>query len=78
MSASLADRLCAAPRLASPAEARERLEALIGERQAAGLGAFVAHAGVRDLLLGLADHSPYLWRLIEEIQPPRPPHRRAA
>ncbi len=66
MSASLADRLCAAPRLASPAEARERLEALIGERQAAGLGAFVAHAGVRDLLLGLADHSPYLWRLIEE------------
>ncbi|MGD1038496.1 MAG: bifunctional [glutamine synthetase] adenylyltransferase/[glutamine synthetase]-adenylyl-L-tyrosine phosphorylase, partial [Roseiarcus sp.] len=66
MSLSLADRLCDAPRLAAPAEARRRLEALLGEPDAAGLGALVARRGVRDLLLGLADHSSFLWRLIAE------------
>ncbi|MGO4869552.1 MAG: bifunctional [glutamine synthetase] adenylyltransferase/[glutamine synthetase]-adenylyl-L-tyrosine phosphorylase, partial [Roseiarcus sp.] len=66
MSAGLADRLCAAPRLASPADAHRRLETLLGEREAVGAAALARREPVRDLLLGLADHSPYLWRLIEE------------
>ncbi|MGD1016283.1 MAG: bifunctional [glutamine synthetase] adenylyltransferase/[glutamine synthetase]-adenylyl-L-tyrosine phosphorylase [Roseiarcus sp.] len=64
MSGALADRLREAPRLAAPAVARGRLEALLGQREAATLSALVARRGVRDLLLGVADHSPYLWRLI--------------
>jgi glutamate-ammonia-ligase adenylyltransferase len=64
MSRSLADRLRDAPRLAAPAAARGRLEALLGEPAAAALSVPVARPGVRDLLLGVADHSPYLWRLI--------------
>ena len=66
MKASLADRLVDAPRLAAPAQARRRLEALIGAPEAAGLAELVSRRQARDLLLGLADHSPYLWRLIAE------------
>ena len=66
MRASLAERLSDAPRLSAPAQARRRLEALLAERDAAGLGALASRQSVRDLLLGLADHSPYLWRLIAE------------
>ncbi len=66
MSLSLADRLREAPRLAAPADARWRLETLLGEPEAADLSAFLSQRNVRDLLLGLADHSPYLWRLISE------------
>ena len=66
MKTSLAERLSDAPRLSAPAQARRRLEALASEPDAAGLGAFLSRPGVRDLLLGLADHSPYLWRLIAE------------
>jgi glutamate-ammonia-ligase adenylyltransferase len=66
MKASLAERLTDAPRLAAPAEARGRLEALLGEPEAAELSAFLKRQSVRDLLLGLADHSPYLWRLVSE------------
>jgi glutamate-ammonia-ligase adenylyltransferase len=66
MTASLAERLSDAPRLSAPAQARRRLEALLAERDAADLGALVSRQNVRDLLLGLADHSPYLWRLIAQ------------
>jgi len=66
MTASLAELLSDAPRLSAPAQARRRLEALLAERDAADLGALVARQNVRDLLLGLADHSPYLWRLIAQ------------
>ncbi|HYA72993.1 MAG TPA: bifunctional [glutamine synthetase] adenylyltransferase/[glutamine synthetase]-adenylyl-L-tyrosine phosphorylase, partial [Roseiarcus sp.] len=66
MRASLAERLSDAPRLSAPAQARRRLEALLAERDASALGALASRQSVRDLLLGLADHSPYLWRLIAE------------
>ncbi len=66
MKASLADRLIDAPRLAAPAQARRRLAALIGAPEAADLSELVSRRQARDLLLGLADHSPYLWRLIAE------------
>ncbi len=66
MKASLADRLIDAPRLAAPAQARRRLAAIIGAPEAADLSELVSRRQARDLLLGLADHSPYLWRLIAE------------
>ncbi len=66
MRATLAERLLDAPRLSAPAQARRRVEALLAERDATGLGALASRQSVRDLLLGLADHSPYLWRLIAE------------
>ena len=66
LNAPLADRLVAAPRCGSIALARRRLEALL---QDAGVRACAAklraRKPVRDLLLGLADHSPYLWSLID-------------
>ncbi len=61
---TLADRIVAAPRLADAATARRRLAGLLDEEAAAPLSAFVERKKVRDLLLGLADHSPYLWTLI--------------
>jgi glutamate-ammonia-ligase adenylyltransferase len=64
--ASLTDRLRSAPRLTAPAAARKRLETLLRECDAVELAALAARESVRNLLLGLADHSPYLWRLIEE------------
>jgi len=70
MSGGLADLLRAAPRLATPAAARRRLAALMQDAEAASLAKFLALAPVRDLALGLADHSPYLWGLIAE-NPPR-------
>jgi glutamate-ammonia-ligase adenylyltransferase len=66
MTGALAERLCEAPRLAAPAQARRRLEALLSEPAASGLATFAARREARDLLLGLADHSPYLWSLISE------------
>lgn len=56
MRASLAERVKAWPRLSSPAAARRRLEAL--RLPCAG--------AVERLLLGVADHSPYLWGLVEK------------
>lgn len=65
MSASLAARVVAAPKLAAPAAARKRLEALLTEPDFAPARDHLVGPS-RDLLLGLADHSPYLWTLIGE------------
>ena len=80
MNRSLAERLAGAPRLSAPAAARRRLEALIVAPEAAALAPLVALGRTRDLLLGLADHSPYLWTLATEDPArlarllARPPH----
>ncbi|HTZ68428.1 MAG TPA: bifunctional [glutamine synthetase] adenylyltransferase/[glutamine synthetase]-adenylyl-L-tyrosine phosphorylase, partial [Roseiarcus sp.] len=66
MSAALADGLVQAPRLAAPAEARRRLAALLETTSAAELKPELERGRTRDLLLGLADHSPYLWALVRE------------
>ena len=63
---SLAETVSSAPRLSASAAARRQLEALIAEPQAEGLGLLLAAGRTRDLLLGLADHSPYLWTLATE------------
>jgi [glutamine synthetase] adenylyltransferase / [glutamine synthetase]-adenylyl-L-tyrosine phosphorylase len=66
MSGALADRVRASPRLASPATARRRLAALMREPDAAPLAGLLAREPVSNLVLGLADHSPYLWGLVAE------------
>jgi glutamate-ammonia-ligase adenylyltransferase len=66
VSRSLAERLSDAPVLASPAQARLRLASLVAQDEAVGLDAIVAERPAGDLLLGLADHSPYLWSLASE------------
>src|SRR5271157_1787302 len=66
MNRSLADGLVAAPRLSAPAAARRRLEALSATPEAKDLARILALGKTRDLLLGLADHSPYLWTLATE------------
>ncbi len=64
MTATLADGFVEAPRLSAPGEARRRLAELI-DILPAGLRPELERARTRDVLLGLADHSPYLWALIE-------------
>ena len=64
MTAALADVLNEAPRLAAPAEARRRLAALL--EAAPELAGELDRGSTRDVLLGLADHSPYLWALVRE------------
>jgi glutamate-ammonia-ligase adenylyltransferase len=66
MSSALADLIRTAPRLASPATARRRLAGLMQEAEAAPLAKLLAQPPLRDLALGLADHSPYLWGLVVE------------
>jgi glutamate-ammonia-ligase adenylyltransferase len=66
MTATLADGLIDAPRLAAPAEARRRLASLIETPSAADLAPELGRGRTRDVLLGLADHSPYLWGLVKE------------
>ena len=66
MSPSLAESLLVAPRLAAPAAARRKLAALAAGAEASALVPALKRNGVRDLLLGLADHSPYLWTLVAE------------
>src|SRR3984957_6960588 len=66
MTATLAEDLVEAPRLSAPAEARRRLEALLQTSSAVELKPEVERARTRDVLLGLADHSPYLWALVQE------------
>jgi [glutamine synthetase] adenylyltransferase / [glutamine synthetase]-adenylyl-L-tyrosine phosphorylase len=66
MAASLADRLAEAPRLAAPAEARRRLASLAAAPVGVALVPAIERHRVRDLLLGVADHSPYLWSLVTE------------
>lgn len=63
----LAARICARPLPADARKAAARLDDLLAEAARDGvaeLSALVAaHPPVRDLLLGLADQSPFLWRL---------------
>jgi glutamate-ammonia-ligase adenylyltransferase len=66
MTGTLAERLVEAPRLTAPAEARRRLASLTEAPEAAGLADTIAGKRVRDLLFGVADHSPYLWTLVME------------
>jgi [glutamine synthetase] adenylyltransferase / [glutamine synthetase]-adenylyl-L-tyrosine phosphorylase len=66
---TLAARIVAAPRLDDRKAAAARLADVLADAGridgAAGLAALVAHhAKLRDLLLGLADGSPFLWGLI--------------
>jgi glutamate-ammonia-ligase adenylyltransferase len=62
---SLARRLTSAPVLARPAIARDRLDAL-AQALAAGdpLTDMLARPAVAALLGAVADHSPFLWRLV--------------
>jgi [glutamine synthetase] adenylyltransferase / [glutamine synthetase]-adenylyl-L-tyrosine phosphorylase len=66
MSPSLAESLLAAPRVSSPAAARRKLAALAALQEANALVPALQRNAVRDLLLGVADHSPYLWTLVME------------
>ena len=66
MSATLAESLVEAPRLSAPAEARRRLTELLETPSAAKLKPELERGRTRDVLLGLADHSPYLWALVHE------------
>ena len=66
MTATLAEGFIDAPRLSAPAEARRSLAELLEASSAAGLKRELERGRTRDLLLGLAGHSPYLWALIQE------------
>src|SRR5277367_1931594 len=66
MTATLAESLGDAPRLSAPAEARRRLAALLGTSSSAKLVRELERGRTRDVILGLADHSPYLWALVQE------------
>jgi glutamate-ammonia-ligase adenylyltransferase len=66
MTATLAERLVEAPRLSAPAEARRRLAALLDGSRTRGLAPELEHGRTREVLLGLADHSSYLWALVQE------------
>src|SRR3984957_8692060 len=66
MSAKLADSLVEAPRLSAPADARRSLSALLETPSSGELARALERGRTRDVLLGLADHSPYLWALIQE------------
>ncbi|MBV9907312.1 MAG: bifunctional [glutamine synthetase] adenylyltransferase/[glutamine synthetase]-adenylyl-L-tyrosine phosphorylase, partial [Hyphomicrobiales bacterium] len=66
MTATLAESLVEAPQLSAPADARSRLGELVEASSAAGLKRALERGRARDVLLGLADHSPYLWGLVQE------------
>ena len=66
MTATLADGLVDAPRLFAPAKARRSLSELLKTSSAAELKRELERGRTRDVLLGLADHSPYLWSLVQE------------
>jgi glutamate-ammonia-ligase adenylyltransferase len=66
MTAALAESLIDAPRLSTPAEAGRRLASLIETPSGGDLAPVVSRGRTRDVLLGLADHSPYLWTLVRE------------
>jgi glutamate-ammonia-ligase adenylyltransferase len=66
MTAALAESLIDAPRLSTPAEARRRLASLIETPSGGVLAPVLSRGRTRDVLLGLADHSPYLWTLVRE------------
>jgi [glutamine synthetase] adenylyltransferase / [glutamine synthetase]-adenylyl-L-tyrosine phosphorylase len=69
MTATLAESLVDAPRLSAPAEARHRLAALLATSSSAKLARELDRGRARDVLLGLASHSPYLWALVQEDAP---------
>src|SRR6204780_3065838 len=69
MTATLAESLVDAPRLSAPAEARHRLAALLATSSSAKLARELDRGRARDVLLGLASHSPYLWALVQEDPP---------
>src|ERR1700728_4554621 len=69
MTATLAESLVDAPRLSAPADARHRLAALLGTSSSAKLARELDRGRARDVLLGLASHSPYLWALVQEDAP---------
>src|SRR5258707_12313567 len=79
MTATLAERLVDAPRLSAPAQARRSLAELVKNPSAAELKPELKRGRTRDVLLGLADHSSYLWALVQEDPArlvrllPRPP-----
>lgn len=64
---SLAERVTRAPPLADARSARTKLadlvERLDADPDAAALGPLLVEGPFRDLVLALADHSPFLWRL---------------
>src|ERR1700679_830664 len=66
MTATLAESLVDAPRLSAPAEPRRRLGELLESSSVAKLKPELERGRTRDVLLGLADHSPYLWTLVRE------------
>ena len=59
---SLAVRLCKAPKPADVRMARSRLADLLENQEL--LAALAQQPTVRDLLLGVADHAPFLWGLM--------------
>jgi glutamate-ammonia-ligase adenylyltransferase len=65
-SAALAERLHDAPCVAAPAQARKRLDSLLRDPRAEALAPLAAAKATRALLLGIADHSLFLWSLIAE------------
>ncbi len=60
---ALADRLTTAPIVGDERRARERIADIFAA--SARLGLLLKRKPVSNLLRGLADHSPYLWRLAE-------------
>jgi len=66
MTATLAESLVDAPRLSKPTEARRRLASLVETPSAADLAPKLDRGRTRDVLLGVADHSRYLWTLVME------------
>jgi glutamate-ammonia-ligase adenylyltransferase len=63
---TLVERLADAPRLAAPTAAKRRLASLTQTPEATGLAQAIDDERARALLLGLADHSAYLWTLVTE------------
>src|SRR4029077_13707867 len=66
MTATLAESLVDAPRLSAPAGASRRLAAFLRTSSSAELARELERGRTRDVLLGIADHSPYLWTLVQE------------
>ena len=66
MNAALGERLRDAPWLAAPAQAGKRLDSLLCDARAEALAPLAQAEATRALLVGIADHSPYLWSLIAE------------
>ncbi len=68
MKASLASRISSAPKIGDAKSARAKLDHLLDRAKgdAVALSELITdHPKVRDLLLGIASHSPFLWRLAD-------------